>query len=61
MAALCDDTGASAVEYGLIITAVAAVVVAVVVVLGGQVQSMFGSSCDTINSSVQTPGQCGTP
>lgn len=37
------DTGATAVEYGLLIALIAAVIVAVVVVLGGQVNNAFNS------------------
>jgi pilus assembly protein Flp/PilA len=44
-----DDSGASAVEYGLIVVAIAAVVVAVVVALGGTVHSLFTDSCTKLN------------
>jgi pilus assembly protein Flp/PilA len=47
-----DDTGASAVEYGLIVFAIAAVIVAVVVGLGQITQSMFSDSCSTIGAKV---------
>ncbi len=45
----CDDRGASAVEYGLILTAVAAVIVVAVYAFGGVVQQTFtrGSDCFT--------------
>jgi pilus assembly protein Flp/PilA len=38
------DAGASAVEYGLILVAVAAVIVMAVYALGGQVKGMFSDS-----------------
>jgi pilus assembly protein Flp/PilA len=44
-----DDTGASAVEYGLILMAVAAVIVAAVYALGGQVKGMFQDSTSCID------------
>jgi pilus assembly protein Flp/PilA len=36
-----DDRGATAVEYGLMVALIAAVIVAVVATLGGQVQNAF--------------------
>ena len=45
-----DERGASAVEYGLLVAGIAAVIVAVVFLLGGQVQNAFDKTCDTIAS-----------
>lgn len=45
-----DDAGASAVEYGLLVSAIAAVIVVIVFALGGVVKDTFKSSCDTIRS-----------
>lgn len=45
-----DESGASAVEYGLLVTAIAAVIVIIVFALGGLVDDMFGHTCDEINS-----------
>jgi pilus assembly protein Flp/PilA len=42
------DRGASAVEYGLMVAAIAAVIVAVVFGLGGLVRDTFGDSCTRI-------------
>lgn len=36
-----DDSGATAVEYGLIVAAIAAVIIAVVFTLGGKVNNAF--------------------
>jgi pilus assembly protein Flp/PilA len=36
-----DEEGATAVEYGLMVAAIAAVIVAIVVTLGGQVNTAF--------------------
>ena len=42
------ERGASAVEYGLMIACIAAVVVSGVLALGGQVPSLYGDSCSAI-------------
>jgi pilus assembly protein Flp/PilA len=59
-----DDQGASAVEYGLLVAAIAAVIVALVFALGSYVRGAFQTSCDSIaNSGVKstdTTAQCGT-
>jgi pilus assembly protein Flp/PilA len=38
-----DDRGATAVEYGLIVAAIAGVIIAVVVVLGGKINNTFNN------------------
>lgn len=53
-----DDVGASAVEYGLIVVAIAAVVVAAVFALGGTVTEMFSDSCDIVQSTADTTATC---
>ncbi len=45
---LAQDRGASAVEYGLMVAAIAAVIVAVVFGLGGLVRTAFQDTCNTI-------------
>ena len=40
------DNGASAVEYGLLVAAIAAVVVVIVFALGGVVKEVFADTCD---------------
>jgi pilus assembly protein Flp/PilA len=55
-----NDEGASAVEYGLIVFAVAAVIALAVFSFGGAVRGMFQNSCDTIkHSAQQTSATCG--
>jgi pilus assembly protein Flp/PilA len=49
-----DERGASAVEYGLLVAGIAAVIVAVVFLLGGEIQSAFDKTCD----SISTGGNC---
>ena len=46
------DRGATAVEYGLIVAAIAAVVVALVFTLGTKVQAGFQTVCTKMNGGV---------
>lgn len=41
-----DESGATAVEYGLLVALIAAVIVGVVAILGGQVQDAFQTVSD---------------
>lgn len=45
-----DEDGASAVEYGLLVAAIAAVIVIIVFALGGLIKDAFKGTCDEINS-----------
>jgi pilus assembly protein Flp/PilA len=49
------DDGASAVEYGLLVAAIAALIVIIVFALGGLVRGIFKNTCDQINSKT-SPG-----
>jgi len=50
-----DERGASAVEYGLLIAGIAALIVAIVFVFGGVVfQSLFKDTCDQVAQSSAT-------
>ena len=56
------DEGASAVEYGLLVAAIAAVIVVVVFALGGLVKDKFNKTCQGIkNGNTATTGQCTAP
>ncbi len=44
-----DERGASAVEYGLLIAGIAAVIVLAVFAFGGGVLNLFESSCDSMS------------
>ena len=57
-AARTDEKGASAVEYGLLVAAIAALIVAVVFGLGGVVKNVFSSTCTKVgaSASVSTTG-----
>jgi pilus assembly protein Flp/PilA len=57
-ARLRSDEGASAVEYALIVFAVAAVVTLAVVALGGITRGMFSDSCKTIQGQTHTTANC---
>jgi pilus assembly protein Flp/PilA len=45
-----DEKGASAVEYGLLVAAIAAVIVVMVFLLGGLIKGAFTKTCSAINS-----------
>jgi pilus assembly protein Flp/PilA len=54
-----NDRGASAVEYGLLVAGIAAVIVAVVFLLGGKIQNAFNDTCTAISSTNhQAGGTC---
>jgi pilus assembly protein Flp/PilA len=46
-----DERGASAVEYGLLIAGIAALIVAVVFLFGGVLNNIFSSTCNTVGQS----------
>lgn len=46
-----DETGASAVEYGLLVGGIAAVVIVLVFALGGQIGGLFDKTCTDIDSN----------
>jgi pilus assembly protein Flp/PilA len=50
------DRGASAVEYGLMVAAIAAVLVGTVFALGGFVQGTFNKTCSALGAA--SPGSC---
>jgi pilus assembly protein Flp/PilA len=56
------DEGASAVEYGLLVAAIAAVIVVVVFALGSVVKNKFNDTCSSLNNggTVQANPTCDT-
>ena len=46
-----DERGASAVEYGLLIAGIAALIVAVVFLFGGVLSNIFTSTCNKVGAS----------
>jgi pilus assembly protein Flp/PilA len=57
------DKGASAVEYGLMVAAIAALIVGTVFALGGFVQGAFQHTCDEIRDkgNITSTPDCPTP
>jgi len=47
-----NEDGASAVEYGLLVAGIAALIVAIVFVFGGIVQKAFNTTCGKVSSGV---------
>ncbi|HEY2878175.1 Flp family type IVb pilin [Nocardioides sp.] len=46
-----DERGASAVEYGLLIAGIAALIVVVVFAFGGVLQNVFRDTCNSVGAS----------
>jgi pilus assembly protein Flp/PilA len=46
-----DERGASAVEYGLLIAGIAALIVVVVFAFGGVIKNIFQTTCNSIGQS----------
>ena len=55
------DTGASAVEYGLMVAAIAAVIVGVVFTLGGFVAGTFEDTSECLELRGTAPANCAAP
>jgi pilus assembly protein Flp/PilA len=53
-----QDEGASAVEYGLLVAAIAAVIVLIVFALGGVIQEVFQNTCDSVQGGANTTATC---
>lgn len=53
-----DERGASAVEYGLLIAGIAALIVVVVFAFGGVLQNIFAQTCNSVAASDTTAGSC---
>ncbi len=49
-----DERGASAVEYGLLIAGIAALIVAVVFLFGDALSDIFQETCDDVTASSTT-------
>lgn len=56
-----DEDGASAVEYGLLVAAIAAVIVVVVFLLGGIIKGAFSTTCGEISdgATATSASSCG--
>lgn len=49
---LKDESGATAIEYGLIAALVSVAAIGALTAMGGSLQSMFGSVSDSLNTAV---------
>lgn len=56
-----DEQGASAVEYGLLITGIAGIIVAAVFLFGGGSSGLFNRSCETIGAEQSSGWDCPEP
>ena len=56
-----NDEGASAVEYGLLVAGIAALIVAIVFIFGGVIKSAFSKTCGQVSAgaSATTTSSCG--
>jgi pilus assembly protein Flp/PilA len=54
--ATTDERGASAVEYGLLIAGIAALIVIVVFAFGGVLTNIFSGTCTSIGNSAGAGG-----
>ncbi len=52
------DGGASAVEYALVLTAIAGVLVVVLFALGGTVTGLFTETCDEVAAKADPTATC---
>lgn len=57
-----DESGAAAVEYGLLVAAIAAIIIVTVFYLGGYVEAAFQTTCNAFSSqsglTSTTTGNC---
>ncbi len=51
------DAGASSVEYGLVLFAIAAVIVIALFALGPPVRGLFDNTCQAIHGELEAPTQ----
>ena len=51
-----DETGASAVEYGLLIAGIAALIALIVFTFGGAVGGLFSDTCTQVQTQRSTTG-----
>jgi pilus assembly protein Flp/PilA len=52
-----NERGASAVEYGLLIAGITALIVVVVYAFGGAISNVYKATCDSVGSSANA-GTC---
>lgn len=52
------DDGASAVEYGLLVAAIAAIVATVVIAVGTLIRNALEDTCEGLNETASEPVDC---
>ncbi len=52
------ENGASAVEYGMLVAGIAALIVAIVFVMGGMIKSSFSKTCGVVSSKGIASATC---
>ena len=53
-----DERGASAVEYGLLIAGIAALIVVIVFAFGDVINEVFNDTCSAVQEGADTVEQC---
>lgn len=53
-----SNSGASAVEYGLLIAGIGAMIVIVIFLFGGSVTGIFSDTCDSIGDAANNGASC---
>jgi pilus assembly protein Flp/PilA len=53
-----DERGASAVEYGLLIAGIAALIIVVVFAFGGVLNDVFGTTCNSVGTHAGVSSTC---
>ena len=53
-----NEDGASAVEYGLLVAGIAALIMAVVFLLGGVIKGSFSKTCGVVSSKGSAAATC---
>ena len=53
-----DEDGASAVEYGLLVAGIAALIVVIVFAFGGVIKGAFDTTCKAVKNNGATTGTC---
>jgi pilus assembly protein Flp/PilA len=53
-----DETGASSVEYGLLIALIAAVIIVAIVALGGGTKGLFQQTCENARDDGHLSATC---
>ena len=56
--AKADERGASAVEYGLLVAGIAAIIVLVVFAFGTQIQAVFTDTCNSVATGSGSGAGC---